>query len=98
MSTEDQIQALLAVAAPLRLLDPDDAAAESLSDLVNQINRLRAKQAEAQQAADLAALSEPKEVPADRGWLERKAVDLGIAFRSNISDAILKKRIDEAAQ
>jgi hypothetical protein len=92
---EKQIQALLKTAEPLRLLDDDDPRTAELADIVNQINGLRAKQAKLSQEADLAALQEPTE-PVDRGWLERKAADLGIAFRANLSSAKLAERIAEA--
>lgn len=93
---ETQIQGLLKAAAPLRELEPESPDAAELPDIVNQINRLRAKQEKLAQAADLAALSEPRAETFDRGWLERKATDLGIAFRANLSDANLAKRIEEA--
>lgn len=93
---ETQIQALLKAAAPLRELDPESPDASELPDIVNQINSLRAKQSTLTQAEDLAALSAPKDVIVDRGALERKAADLGIAFRANISDAKLAERIEEA--
>lgn len=95
---EAQIQELLKAATPLRALDEDDPRTSELADMVNQINRLRAKQSAITQAADLAALSAPKDAPVDRGWLERKAQDLGIAFRANISDAKLAERIEEAGK
>lgn len=95
---EAQIQGLLKAAAPLREFDPESPDAAELPGIVNQINALRAKQSTLTQAADLAALSAPKEEPADRGWLERKAADLGIAFRANISDAKLAERIKEATE
>lgn len=95
---EVQIQALLKAAAPLRLLDPESPDAAELPGIVNQINALRAKQSTLTQAADLAALSAPKDTPVDRGWLERKAQDLGIAFRANISDKVLAERIKEATE
>jgi hypothetical protein len=44
MSIEDQIDALLAEAAPLRLLPDDEAEANGLPALVDRINVLRAKQ------------------------------------------------------
>jgi hypothetical protein len=92
---EDQIQALIAKAAPLRLLSADDPATTELTGIVDQINALRAKQSGLTQAEDLAALSAPKAVIVDRGALERKAADLGIAFRANISDEKLTERITE---
>lgn len=94
---ETQIQALLKAAAPLRLLDADDPRTEELADIINQINRLRAQQSKLTQAAEMAALDEPTE-PVDRGYLERKAQDLGIAFRANISSAKLAERIAEAGK
>ena len=45
MSLEDDIQALLAQAEPLRCLDDDDPDKEALGPLVDRINALRAKQA-----------------------------------------------------
>lgn len=92
---EDQIQGLLAKAAPLRLLDEDDPRCSELADVVNQVNRLRAQQSTLTQAADLEALSAPKADTVDRGYLERKATDLGIAFRANIKDETLAQRIKE---
>lgn len=92
---EDQIQALLAEAAPLRLLEPDDPAAAELAGIVDQINALRAKQSALKQQADLAELIAPKQATVDRGYLERKAADLGITFRANISDEKLAERIAE---
>lgn len=44
MTTEEEIQSLLADAAPLRALDPDDPAAGPLAGIVDRINVLRAKQ------------------------------------------------------
>jgi hypothetical protein len=94
---EDQIQGLLKAAAPLRELDADDPRAEELAGIVNQINGLRAKQSALTQAAEMAALDSPAD-PVDRGWLERKAADLGIAFRANISSAKLAERIAKATK
>lgn len=90
---ETQIQALLAEAAPLRLLDEDDPRMVELAAIVNQVNSLRAKQSTLTQQAELAVLMQGNPNPMDRGWLERKAADLGIAFRANISDENLAKRI-----
>ena len=45
MSIENQIQALLDEAAPLRLLPDDEAEEKGLPRLVDRINALRAKQA-----------------------------------------------------
>lgn len=42
MNTEDQIAALLAEAAPLRLLDDEEAEKAGLPALVDRINALRA--------------------------------------------------------
>ena len=95
---EAQIQALLKKADPLRLLDEDDPRCEELAGIVNQINQLRARQSAITQAADLLALSAPKDEIVDRGALERRAADLGIAFRANISDAKLAERIEEATK
>jgi hypothetical protein len=44
MTLQDEIDALLAEAAPLRLLPDDEAEAKGLPALVDKINRLRAKQ------------------------------------------------------
>ena len=93
---ESQIQGLLKAATPLRELDPDDEAAAELPKIVDQINRLRAQQSKLTEAADLAALSAPKLVTIDRGALERRAADLGLSFRSNISDEKLAERVKEA--
>jgi pyridoxine/pyridoxamine 5'-phosphate oxidase len=96
---EKQIQALLKTAEPLRLLDDDDPRTAELADIVNQINGLRAKQSKLTQEADLAALNAPDDgEPMDRGYLERKAADLGIAFRANLSSAKLAERIAEATK
>ena len=43
MNTEDQITALLAEAAPLRLLPDEEAEAAGLPKLVDRINALRAQ-------------------------------------------------------
>lgn len=45
MSIEDQIQALIAQADPLRLLPADEAESMGLPGIVEQINALRAEQA-----------------------------------------------------
>jgi hypothetical protein len=55
---EDQIQALLAEAEPLRVLDADDPEQAPLTGLVDQINSLRALQAKATQEDALRALSD----------------------------------------
>ena len=47
MNLQEQIEALLAKAAPLRLLADDEAEAAGLPEMVNRINALRAKQAAA---------------------------------------------------
>jgi hypothetical protein len=44
MTHQDEIDALLTEAAPLRLLPDDEAEAKGLPALVDKINRLRAKQ------------------------------------------------------
>jgi hypothetical protein len=93
---EDQIQGLLKAAAPLRELDPDSEDAAELPGIVDQINRLRAKQSSMTAAADLAALIAPKAVTIDRGALERRATDLGIKFHANIGDEKLAERVKEA--
>jgi len=95
---EDQIQGLLAKAEPLRALDEDDPRCAELASIVDQINRLRAKQANLSQQAALAALNAPSEEPelTAREKLEADALRLGITFRSNISDENLRKRVEEA--
>jgi hypothetical protein len=45
MTLQDEIDALLAEAAPLRLLPDDESEAKGLPALVDRINALRAKQA-----------------------------------------------------
>ena len=47
MTIEDQITALLAKAEPLRLLDDIEAETQGLGRIVEQINALRAEQADA---------------------------------------------------
>jgi hypothetical protein len=42
MTIEDQIAALIAEAEPLRLLSEDDPEREPLTEIVDEINRLRA--------------------------------------------------------
>ena len=54
MSIETKIAELLDAAAPLRLLDDDDPAKDRLGFIVDEINRLRAIQADADRSVDLA--------------------------------------------
>lgn len=46
MSIQAQIEALLAQAAPLRCIPEDDPAHQPLAGIVDEINRLRAMQAD----------------------------------------------------
>lgn len=59
MSIEDQIQALLSEAAPLRLLPDDEAEEKGLPRLVDRINALRNKQAQGMEATEEGADAEP---------------------------------------
>lgn len=91
---EEQIRGLLAEALPLRELDDDDPRVEPLAGIVDQINRLRAKQSAMKQQEELDA---PPGLPA-RAELERRAKAAGIVFSPKISDAKLAERIEEGAQ
>lgn len=78
MTLQDQIDALLAEAAPLRLLPDDEAEAKGLPALVETINRLRARQARDPFTVSDAALEgadgvEPE--PAKRGPGRPKKAD-----------------------
>ena len=55
MTIEDQIAALIAEAAPLRLLPDEQAEAKGLPRIVDAINALRAAQAGGQADADVIA-------------------------------------------
>ena len=69
MIHEDEIQALIAEAEPLRGLEEDDPARDVLGRIVDEINRLRALQAKAQKLADEVEFAEVVESvsPAKRG-------------------------------
>jgi hypothetical protein len=67
MTIEEQIQALLDKAAPLRLLPDDEAEAAGLPKIVDSINALRAVQTSAVEiAAPVAPVAAPAE-PMKRG-------------------------------
>jgi hypothetical protein len=65
MTLQDEIDALLAEAAPLRLLPDDEAEAKGLPELVDKINRLRAKQAREPFAESVASLEGAESVEAE---------------------------------
>lgn len=88
---EAQINGLLAEADPLRSLDDDDPAVEPLAGIVDQINRLRAKQSTLVRQAEIDA------PPATaREDLECRAREAGIAFSPKISNEKLAERIEGA--
>lgn len=70
---EDQIAALLAKAAPLRLLEDDDDAKRPLTAIVDQINAMRALPPEV--AEVVTEPDAPVEVPARRGRPPKAAVE-----------------------
>ena len=78
MTLQDQIDALLAEAAPLRLLPDDEAEAKGLPALVDKINRLRAKQAREPFVESVASLEGAESVeaePVKRGPCRPKKAD-----------------------
>jgi hypothetical protein len=84
MNTEDQITALLAEAAPLRLLDDEAAEAAGLPALVDRINALRAQSVVAWMPPELdpqaAAMNmqiaqQPAELPKRRPGRPRTVVE-----------------------
>ena len=69
MTIDEQIAALLAQAEPLRALPAEDGEAAGLGKLVDQINRLRARQAkgDADKITEAAPAEEGADASAKRG-------------------------------
>jgi hypothetical protein len=81
MTHQDEIDALLTEAAPLRLLPDDEAEAKGLPALVDKINRLRAVQARDAHLRDSAI------------YVEQKAADkaIGAALGAALAESILSE-------
>lgn len=76
MTLQEQIDALLAEAAPLRALPDDEAEAKGLPGIVNRINALRAKQPfEAAAPAGVPVAETPESEPVKRGPGRPKKAD-----------------------
>ena len=96
MDYEAEISKLLAQAEPLRALDDDDTRKEELRVIVDEINVLRAKQAQVGIVAEPVAQPVVEGADADPVTdLEAQAKSLGITVDRRWSPATLQARIDE---